>query len=370
MSEADWDARVRSGEVWEQFCDSLKRAGQQILRPEAPDDAFDRAEGFRYLTRLLRTALEAHVEFADRDFPVFFVPSHETVKIGADNPDNRYARAELSGRHTYRIRGKRGTVHYLSFGTQSGGYDANGKLEPTGFLDAADMDIAPDGSFEILVSRERQPGNWLPMTEDTRVVIVRQTFHDRSREVPAELSIERLDRAARPTPFSATKLGEGLACTTRFVEGTARLFADWAASYAGHVNQLPPADQALCQSVGGDANIFYYHSQWRLEPDEALIIDVARIPECDTWNVQIDNYWMESLDYRYHRICINEHGARRNPDGSVTLVLAHRDPGHPNWLETASHRLGTMCFRWVRAKEHVHPTTRVVELAQWKREHA
>ena len=35
-------------------------------------------------------------------------------------------------------------------------------------------------------------------------------------------------------------------------------------------------------------------------------------------------------------------------------------PGYPNWLETAGHQRGTMCLRWVGAKEHPDPTTRVV----------
>ena len=39
---------------------------------------------------------------------------------------------------------------------------------------------------------------------------------------------------------------------------------------------MPPADQALCQSVGGDPNIYYYHSYWKLAPDEALRF-VARL---------------------------------------------------------------------------------------------
>jgi hypothetical protein len=54
---------------------------------------------------------------------------------------------------------------------------------------------------------------------------------------------------------------------------------------------------------------------------------------------------------------------KREADGSVRLVLAQRDPGHPNWLETAGHRRGTMCLRWVGAKVHPDPTTRVVRLA-------
>src|ERR1035437_9168181 len=101
---------IQTGESWDQFCDTLKRAGQQILRPEAPDDAFTRAEGYRYLSRLIRVALEMHVEFSDPQFPGFIRPSHETVKIGADNPDNLYLSARIDGRNEYRVRGMRGTV--------------------------------------------------------------------------------------------------------------------------------------------------------------------------------------------------------------------------------------------------------------------
>jgi len=49
-------------------------------------------------------------------------------------------------------------------------------------------------------------------------------------------------------------------------------------------------------------------------------------------------------------------------------VLAHRDPGHPNWLDTAGHAEGTWCFRWVGAKEVIHPTTRVLKLADYQKE--
>ncbi len=75
------EEQLLSGHTWAEFCDVLKRSGQQILRPEAPSDALTRAEGFRYLSRLLRIALEMHVEFADPAFPGFFSPSHETAKI-------------------------------------------------------------------------------------------------------------------------------------------------------------------------------------------------------------------------------------------------------------------------------------------------
>lgn len=356
---------VMSGRAWEQFCDSLKRAGAQVLRGETPTSELDRAEGYRYLTRLLRLGLEMHLEYADPDFPGFFAPSHETAKIGADNPDNLYLMARLNGRHEYVVRGERGTVPYLSFGTQRGGYESNGRMEQTGFLDGADLQVDADGRFEVVLGTRRRPGNWVALAPDSNALIVRQTFLDRAREQPARLSIRRLDAGERPQPLSAERLGHGLRNAAAFVDGTARLFANWAAGYQQHANALPPADQALCQSVGGDPNIYYYHSYWKLAPDEALLVRLPRIPECRFWNLQVNNYWMESLDYRHHRISVNKHSARPDADGGVTIVIAHRDPRRaewPNWLDTTGHNCGTLCLRWVGASHPVHPLTSVVSL--------
>ena len=362
MTTDSIESQILSGETWATFCDALKRSGQQILRPEAPQDAFTRAEGYRYLSRLLRIALEMHVEFSDPAFPGFFSPSHETAKIGADNPDNFYQYARLNGNCDYRVYGNRETVSYLSFGTQRGGYETDGKMEQTGFIDASHLDLNPDGSFELILSRQQQAGNWMRMEPDTNALIVRQTFLDRKREKAAQLKIERIASSDAPAPLDPLALHNGLLRAAGFVENTARIFADWAAGYRAHTNQLPPADQALCQAVGGDPNIFYYHSYWELAADEALVIDVTSIPECDFWNIQINNYWMESLDYRHHNICINKHSAHYKDDGGMTLILAHRDPGRPNWLQTAGHGNGTICMRWVGAKQPSHPITSVVKL--------
>ena len=68
--------RVMDGRVWAEFCDALKSAGDVVLREGSPRDAFDRAEGFRYLSRLARVALESYVEFADPAAPVLRRPSH------------------------------------------------------------------------------------------------------------------------------------------------------------------------------------------------------------------------------------------------------------------------------------------------------
>jgi hypothetical protein len=352
--------RIVSGRAWEEYCDTLKAAAASLQFPGTPQDAFNQAEGYRYLSRLVRAGLEAFVEHANPRAPELRRMVHETVKMGADNPDNYYMNARISGAYDYRIRGHRGTVHYLAFATQAGHYGQGGGMPPTGRLEASEMEIAPDGSFEIVVSCRQHDSNWLPMQPETGMLIVRQTFLDRDTEQVAEMAIEPVGGAGEPALVTAESIDEGLKNASTLVAGASLLFAKWARDFQRHSNQLPLFDPAVSNAAGGDPNIRYYHSHWALQPDEALVIE-ATPPECEHWNFQLNNYWMESLDYRHHRIHLNKFSATYADDGSVRIVVAHRDPGLPNWIETVGHECGTMCFRWVGASEHPQPRARVVK---------
>ncbi len=352
-----------NGQSWAEFCDTLKAAGAALSFPGTPQTPFDQAEGYRYLTRLTRAGLEAFVEYADPTRPVLHRVVHETVKMGSDNPDNYYQTAQLSGEYEYRIRGHRNSIPYLSFGTQIGHYGQSQGMPPTGFLDASQMQFEDDGSFEILVSCAKKPGNWLSMTRETGTLIVRQTFLDRQSEAPADLEIECLSADPTPRPLTCQQIDEGLRSASTLVAGASLLFAKWARDFQVHSNTLPQFDPERSNKAGGDPNIIYYHSHWALGPSQALLIEVTP-PSCEHWNFQLNNYWMESLDYRYSQIHVNKHTAIYEPDGSLRIIVAHEAPGHPNWIRTLGHESGTMCFRWVRADEHPQPRTRVVELSE------
>ncbi len=136
---------------------------------------------------------------------------------------------------------------YLSFGTQKGGYETDGRMVQTGFLDSNGLAVGADGSFEIVLSARQHEGNWVRMEAGTNALVVRQTFMDRKAETPAELRIERLHGADKPPVLDAERLHGGLLRAAGFVESTARIFADWAQGYGGHVNALPPADQAYAR---------------------------------------------------------------------------------------------------------------------------
>ena len=355
--------RIVSGRSWEEFCDTLKAAGSAMVFPGAPMDGFNQAEGYRYLSRLTRAGLEAFMEYADPKAPVLRRLAHDTVKMGSDNPDNNYMSAQISGAFDYRISGTRGSVHYLGFGSQKGHYGQGGEMPTTGYVEADDLHINDDGSFELIISSREQPGNWLPMDADSSMIIVRQTFNDRSCEVPAELTIERINGDGIPSPVTAQSVDHGLNMASTLVAGASMLFAKWARDFQAHTNQLPMFDPERSTKAGGDPNIIYYHSYWKLAADEALVIE-AEPPTCESWNFQLDNHWFESLDYRHFTIHVNKHTAVYNDDGSVRIIVAHQDPGLPNWINTVGHDCGGMTFRWIRADRHPQPRCRVVKFDQ------
>jgi len=353
--------KVRSGEAWAEFCRLLEKAGEVVTRADLARSDLDRAEGLRYLTRLLRAGLMSFAEHTGPKHPVFR-PMPDLVKMGLDNPDNYYVSASVNGRHTYRIRGNRGSIHYLSFAAQNQNFAARDRITGgAGHLEDSELQLDADGRFEIIASQREQPGNWLRMNPDTAQILVRQTFLDRRRETPVSIEIECLDGDAPPPRLDPARVPGQLMGSAMYAIGCAQWFADWVAGMRDKapINAFHLPELENHRLVGGDPNIRIWLGRWELGPDQALVIE-ATPPKCDYWNFQLGNIWAESLDYRFERVHINSGQAKLEEDGSFRLVVAREPIGHPNALSTAGHEHGTMCVRWVRATSHPEPRCRVV----------
>ncbi|MCU1593434.1 MAG: hypothetical protein JWO12_826 [Frankiales bacterium] len=357
MSEAT-DEAVLTGQAWTDFCTALEKAGQVVLA--GPDNAFDRAEGFRYLSRLLRNSLYATLENSDPDRPRW--QGLDLVKIGADNPDNVYHSAPVKGTNTYRITGDRGTIALTTFGSKANRYAKDGTMASTGELRNDDLHVNDDGTVEVLVSADKpsEAANWLPLAVDSTMIVLRESYLDRTTEVPGRWSIERLEDTPPTEPLTSSHVVRSLQRAALGVHGTAATFQAWTELFMTRPNELPDWGQEMFQRAGGDPEIFYLHGYWKLEPGSAWVIDTA-VPDCPYWNFQLSNWWMESLDWD-KQITLNKHTARLNEDGTLTIVVAERDPGWGHWIDTAGHTNGTALIRWVGADEHPLPTCRVVEL--------
>ena len=156
-------------------------------------------------------ALETFVEDSDPLAPELLRTCHETIKMGADNPDNHYRNALINGTYDYRITGRRGTVHYLGFGTQEGNYGATGSLPTGGYLDDSNIRFEPDGRFEIVVSAEPSPGQRRRASGRRAAAAHGGQYPvgcgvelDRSGERTAALGAEREDASRRCVSMSAS----------------------------------------------------------------------------------------------------------------------------------------------------------------------
>nr|WP_229736528.1 DUF1214 domain-containing protein [Novosphingobium endophyticum] len=359
---------MEQGRLWSDFCARLGQAVATLRTQGAPTDRFNQTEGARYLSRLTRLGLEIYLENGDPDFPSFYMPSHETAKMGGDNPDNLYLSATISGDRCYRLWGNIGTVAYLSIGSKANRYALDGTMPSTGEIGKAELAVDTEGNFEVIASVERPQDDasgaraWLPLAPDSTMLQLRQTFLDRRNETPATIRIERISEGSdAPPPDNPDVIAQRLRSAADFVVGTSRLFADWADLFMTRPNEMRDWGQDMFVKAGGDPSIFYVHGYWKLAPDEALVLETPE-PDAVHWNIQVNNWWMESLDYRYHPIWVNKHNARRNQDGTLTFVIARRDPGFGNWLPTVGHDQGFVLLRWVNAAETPVPTSRLITL--------
>jgi len=108
-------------------------------------------------------------------------------------------------------------------------------------------------------------------------------------------------------------------------------------------NQLNAASGA---TGGGMSTNLYAGGVFELEADEALVIENRVALEPQYIGFQLGNLWGESLDYAHTLGSLNGFQSERDPDGVIRFVVAHRDPGVPNWLDTQGHPEGFLSPRW------------------------
>jgi hypothetical protein len=360
----DDDEGVCLDGVWRDFCHRLADVSEILARPEAPNTPLDQAEGLRYLSRLTRAALNMIVDSSDADRPRLVAMCDDKVKFAGNNPDNYDQQIVVAGNREYRIWGKRGTAPYVSLVSQANRYATDGTMAPTGEIEFSQVEFEPDGSFEIIASKEKRRGNWLPMMVDTSLIVIRQVFEDKATQTPAEFHVERIgDRAnARPL-LTPEAIDARLKATVAWIRGSANTFADWTASFTVSPNRIYEGkDQSFWIRAGGDPHNWYGHFYFDLQPGEALQLEVMPPQNCRMWNCQLNNWWMELLDAVEPRPWVNKAQAVYEPDGRVIIVCADKDPGYGNWINLAGHRQGTGLWRWIDADSHPAPSCRVVKL--------
>jgi len=362
MSTSADPETARLLEAWDDFCEQLKVAGRIPLGQDIPDRPRDRAAGFQQILRNIPLAWQFNYEFRDPLYPELARYFDPTRKQGGDNSDCVYVGAQINGTDTYRISGDRGTAPYFSVvAVETGDTPWGGPV--AGALYGHQIACERDGSFELFVGPDPRPGNWLRTTPDTFRVTIRQYFADWENERPMRARIDRVSPPEAPAPLlSPVALAKGLEDSVRWLRESIGYWPEMLARWKPHRNCFLSYWQLeknrIDATPGGDPLICY----WALPADEALVIRVVPPCDCVYWSVEFGNTWWETVDYRYRLSNTNMHYAAREEDGELIVVVAHEDPGVPNWLDCAGFAAGYVTFRWMLSQEQPVPVATQVKL--------
>ena len=267
----------------------------------------------------------------------------------------------------YRITGRLGTAHYLSFQVNEG-------MANHGNIRGDQLELEPDGSFILWVGPEARTGNWMPTPPGADFLIVRQFFYDWSTEEPADARDRARGRPRRfagqtwRTPMRPPRTGWPGSCRrsppgSTPVPGSGSTSRSWARCRIATDSSRPPPSRSRGErsrtSTGGGI------STW---PRTMRSSSMCSPPTPCYWSVHLGNFWWESLDYCYRHTSLNGFQAELDADGRFRAVIAHQDPGVANWLDTCGHARGPMLFRWIVADHAPDPTCTVVPFSR-VREH-
>jgi hypothetical protein len=129
----------------------------------------------------------------------------------------------------------------------------------------------------------------------------------------------------------------------------------------GYINTLKTVDFS---QMTGMAKQSYYEGAYELADDEALLFEVAIPKQCGYWSLILTNEIYETTDWYNNQSSLNGAQARLDARGMFHAVISARDPGVPNWLDTAGYPKGAVQGRWLDCEERPLPTMRKVSIAE------
>ncbi len=391
-------------EAFDTLITQLQAARDVIDTPElhpVPADQRNLAEGYRYLLGFVLGGIERALD--DPLYPRFKRAIQPMNRSTIDNADAVYLVAQVDGQHSYIVRGKagdsrhwRGTQsdikgrapQYVIFELCSGYAGDSGSLKElrrgerinTSTLDSHAIQVEPDGTFEILLAPEKPQGfegNFMLSRRAShgtdyiaRFLNCREIFHDWENEELLDLEIIRVGCENSPQPpIDPAGAIEMMSQVGDFTNNQMRF---WNAFYAitletygkvpGGVDTgsdkpfMPTNDMNQPNALGiatggGQSTNIYSGGVYKLDDDEALIIESEVPVKPSLLGFHLSNLWGESLDFESYQSSLNSAQMSIGADGVYRWVVCHRDPGVANWVDTTGLAHGYLTVRYTYAEK-------------------
>jgi hypothetical protein len=350
----------------------LQEVDARYLGDEWGAPAFgDLPDGVRTVANMLEAGLTL-MFVSDPEHPFFRPIVTRTRKMLGDNPDALYYTAPVRADRAYRVMGNLAGSVYLSFTVETDTAEGGYSTETAGVLRDRDFDIDGDGNFELYFGGAPRDRNWLALPPGASELIVRCYFEepapvaaDPNRHVP--LVIELLTPTGPPPAPDDTSVADGLRRAARFLRSRTldqpkpgeREQPSWVSTVP---NVFPPPELPGNFAFAA-ADAAYSMAPYVLAPDETLVI-TGRWPECQFANVVLWNRYLQTFDYAHRPVSRNRANTTLEPDGSFRMVIAHEDPGVPNWIDTEGRSFGMVFWRFFMPEGDIEtPHATVVKLA-------
>jgi hypothetical protein len=366
MEKATRVAADAAGEAYRDLAATLVEIEAKYIGPErgmhTPEE---RAAGRFLVANALQHAFQCWFE-ADPRRPLFQRWLSPTKKLLGDNPDALYYGAIVAPALSYRIRGNVQGACYTSFAVEAGARDGHLSKGVIATLNDDQFDVAADGSYELVASAEPRDRNWLPLPKEAGAITTRH-YWEWERSVAADptfhvpLWIEPVQPPSPEPPLDDAAIAAGIQRVIRFVRGATIDFPDlppevmpaWVSKV---VNRFDNSAYAESNAEIGYAAVdnAYLQTRYALGPDQALVMR-GRFPRCRFANVVLWNHRLQTPPYRYRRVSLNRRQTRCERDGSFRMVVAHRDPGVPNWIDAAGLPTGMIFWRFLLPEEPIPP---------------
>ena len=354
--------------AWNKLLKAMGEATSRVYSEEMGLDEIDRAEGMRALAQTFSLAAEIHIEKGNPREPAFTNWMASNRKVLGDNPDARYDSAPVSQEHSYEVFGTLSDCAAQTFTVYGRG--------PLGWNNVAaeltpdQMELGPDGSFSLILSKTRpdDASNWLELNDSAHMVLVRQFFNDVPIEKrPRDFEIRRLDAPDAPEQYSEAEFAMRTNAAADFFTVAFDATFGLARMRSNPANSMePPAefDPSIVGIYYPSIYNVYFGGWFDIEEDEALVFEGEEL-RGGYAIVQVMNGWLQSIEGPGGNQKFNKTTLKTNADGSWQAIVAHRDPGVPNWLNPHGHKKGHFTLRIVHpdGEGTVRPKARKVKLS-------
>ncbi len=343
--------------AWKLFCRRLEALGERILEDDFPSGPGDATEGIAHLADQVSCWLGWALAHADPTAPFFHRSNDLFTQWGGPNQDNAYHHARIDPARRYRVAGRMHSCEHFAL-TLRVGFMHMKEWGTKKAVSSVDLGIGPGDDFEIRLGGDGSEPGWIGIPEGVTTLSLREFYVDWRPAEPAVFTIECLDPPAAPPRRDARALADGLDHALEHVERSMLGWNDYLREQRARGTDNAFTMHGAVAKVLSDAR--YGFLFWDLAPDEALVVE-SDVPRARYWGLQLASLgWFEPIDPVHRVTSINQHQAVPGADGRVRFVLAHEDPGVPNWLDTAGHREGLLTYRWFWPESDPVATARVV----------